>query len=92
MSPVELCEYAGRYQITPAIATTVRCVAGGLVSERAERPAATYRPGVRDVFFDSGKPRSRRIFLRDGEGRIIGFADRREGEDVRWQRSGAAPD
>jgi hypothetical protein len=46
----------------------------------------TYLPEVRDVFFVAGQPRTRRVFLRDAAGRITGFADRREGEDVRWRR------
>ena len=33
-----------------------------------------------------GQPRSRRVFLRDAAGRITGFADRREGEDIVWRR------
>jgi hypothetical protein len=42
---------------------------------------------VRDVFFVAGQPRPRRIFTRDTAGAITGFVDRREGEDVRWQKS-----
>ena len=26
----------------------------------------------------------RRIFLRDSRGKVVGFVDRREGEDIRW--------
>jgi hypothetical protein len=33
-----------------------------------------------------GQPRTRRIFLRDPAGKIAGFGDRREGEDVRWRK------
>ena len=89
LTEAELCAYAGEYRLTPAITTTVRCTASGLVSERTGRPPATYLPEVRDVFFVAGQPRSRRIFLRDEAGAIVGFADRREGEDVRWQRVAA---
>jgi hypothetical protein len=38
------------------------------------------------VFFAAGQPRTRRIFVRDAAGRIVGFVDRREGEDVRWTK------
>lgn len=65
-----------------------RCTAEGLLAERADRPPATYLPEVRDVFFVAGRPRSRRIFLRDAAGRVVALADRREGEDVRWERVG----
>ena len=88
----ELCEYAGVYSLTSAIQTTIRCVEGGLTSERADRPLARYSPELRDLFFVPGQPRTRRIFTRDAAGRIDGFVDRREGEDVRWTRvAGAAP-
>lgn len=90
LSAEELCAYAGVYRLTPEIETTVRCTEGGLVSERTGRPAETYLPEVRDLFFVAGKPRSRRIFLREG-GAVVGFADRREGEDIRWTRTGDAP-
>ncbi len=84
----ELCAYAGVYQLTPKITTTIRCTDAGLTAEREGRPAVTYLPEVRDMFFAAGQPRSRRVFMRDGGGKVIGFGDRREGEDVRWQRMG----
>jgi Phenazine biosynthesis-like protein len=55
------------------------------------RPPATYLPEVRDVFFVAGQPRSRRIFTRDPAGVVVGFVDRREGGDVRWQKVAAPP-
>lgn len=87
----ELCAYAGVYSLTPAIQTTIRCEGDGLISERTGRPPADYSPELRDVFFVPGQPRTRRIFTRDASGRIDGFVDRREGEDVRWTRAAAAP-
>lgn len=87
LSDKELCAYNGEYRLTPEITTTVRCTKNGLTSERTGRPPATYLPEVRDVFFVAGQPRSRRIFIRDAGGAVVGFGDRREGEDVRWQRS-----
>jgi hypothetical protein len=87
LSAKELCAYAGEYRLTPAITTTLRCTEKGLTSERTGRPPATHLPEVRDVFFVAGQPRSRRIFIRDASGAVVGFADRREGEDVRWQKS-----
>jgi Domain of unknown function (DUF4440) len=86
LSSAELCAYAGEYRLTPAITTTVRCTEKGLIAERTGRPPATYLPEVRDVFFVAGQPRSRRIFTRDAAGAVVAFADRREGEDVRWQK------
>ena len=45
-----------------------------------------YLPELAYVFFVVGQPRTRRIFLRDERGQLIGFVDRREGEDVRWRK------
>ncbi len=86
----ELCAYAGVYSLTPEIQTTIRCASDGLTSERAGRPAAKYSAELRDIFFVPGQPRTRRIFTRDATGRVDGFVDRREGEDVRWRRAPAA--
>lgn len=65
----------------------MRCTEKGLIAERSDRPPATYLPEVRDVFFVAGRPRTRRIFTRDSAGAVVGFVDRREGEDVRWKKN-----
>jgi ketosteroid isomerase-like protein len=83
----ELCAYEGVYSLTPTIKTTIRCQDDGLASERGDRPVARYSAEVRDVFFVAGQPRTRRIFTRDPSGRVVGFVDRREGEDVRWTKA-----
>jgi len=88
LSRAELCAYAGRYRLTDAIALTIACDADGLVATREGRPPVHYRAEVRDVFFAPGQPRSRRIFRRDAAGRISGFVERREGEDIVWRREG----
>jgi len=82
----QLCAYAGTYQLTPEITDTMKCSDGRLTGTRTGRPEVTYRPEVVDVFFAPGKPRTRRIFLRDSAGTVTGFADRREGIDVRWTK------
>lgn len=89
LTVAELGEYAGRYRLTAEIATTLRVATegeAGLVSERTGRPAVNYRPEVKDLFFAPGQPRSRRLFERDAQGRVVAFRDRREGEDIRWVR------
>jgi hypothetical protein len=81
-----LCGYAGTYRLTPEIVTTIACTDDGLSSERTGRKAATFKPEVRDVFFQPGQPRTRRIFLRDAAGAVTAFVDRREGLDIRWTK------
>ncbi len=82
----EGCPYQGEYRLGDARRLTIRCSEAGLVSERQDRPPATYQAEVRDVFFLPGQPRTRRIFLRDETGAVTAFVDRREGHDVRWER------
>ena len=81
-----LCAYAGTYRLTAEITETIRCAEGKLFGTRTGRPEVAYHAEVADVFFAPGKPRTRRIFLRDASGAITGFADRREGIDVRWSK------
>jgi hypothetical protein len=83
----QLCEYSGSYSLTTDIKTTIRCTQDGLAAERSGRPPAQYLAEVPDVFFVAGQPRTRRIFVRDAQGKVAGFVDRREGEDVRWTRT-----
>lgn len=81
-----LCSFAGRYAMTDSIVATMRCAGDSLVMVRAGRPDRTFLPEARDVFFEPGEPRTRRIFLYDAQGRITGFVDRREERDVAWKR------
>lgn len=82
----QLCEYNGTYVLTAEITTTISCTADGLAAQRAGRPTTNYLAEFADVFFVAGQPRTRRVFLRDAPGKVTGFADRREGEDVLWRR------
>jgi len=83
----QLCEYNGSYALTTEITVTLRCTQDGFTSERSGRLATQYLAEVPDVFFVAGQPRTRRIFTRDAQGKVVGFVDRREGEDVRWTRN-----
>ncbi|MEP6619784.1 MAG: nuclear transport factor 2 family protein [bacterium] len=82
-----LCGYAGRYAMTPDIVATLDCAGDSLVVRRAGRPDRAFLPEVRDVFFERGQPRTRRIFQRDASGAVTGFVDRREARDITWRRT-----
>ena len=82
-----LCAYSGTYELTADIKGTMRCGNDELVFERSARPARHFRAEVLDVFFEPGEPRTRRIFVRDPQGRVTGFVDRREARDVVWRRT-----
>jgi hypothetical protein len=81
-----LCAYSGTYELTPDIKGTMRCVNDELVFERPARPARHFHAEVVDVFFEPGEPRTRRIFVRDPQGHVTGFVDRREARDIVWRR------
>ena len=82
----QLCEYNGSYSMTADIVTTLKCTQDGFAAERTGRPATQYLAEMPDVFFVAGQPRTRRIFVRDAQGKVAAFVDRREGEDIRWMR------
>jgi hypothetical protein len=82
----QLDEYVGTYQLTDAISYTIRRDGDQLVGQRDSRPPQMLKVEARDVLFVPGQPRSRKIFLRDGAGKVTRFADRREARDVVWLR------
>jgi hypothetical protein len=84
-----LCAYAGHFELGSEIRGALRCSGNELLFEREGRPARHCRAELRDVFFEPGEPRTRRIFERNAQDQITGFIDRREGRDVRWQQSAA---
>lgn len=81
-----LADYEGLYSLSPATRQTIRREGDHLVVERAGREPQLLLPESGDVFFSPGRPRTRRIFTRASDGRVSGFADRREGTDLVWTR------
>jgi uncharacterized membrane protein YphA (DoxX/SURF4 family)/ketosteroid isomerase-like protein len=81
-----LQEYEGRYSGGSDLAYLIEWDGKQLVGGRAGRPMTPLLVEVRDVLFVVGQPRTRKIFQRDENGRITGFVDRREGEDLVWRR------
>jgi hypothetical protein len=82
-----LCAYNGRYTMTSDIAATLRCSGDSLIVQREGHPDRVFLPETRDVFFEPGAPRTRRIFQYDARGRVTGFVDRREARDIAWTRT-----
>ena len=79
--------------MTDSIAATLQCSGNSIVMKREGRPDRVFLPETRDVFFEPGAPRTRRIFQYDTLGRAIGFVDRRESRDISWiRKSGGGSD
>ena len=86
LSSAELDGYIGRYSAAPELMYTIRREGDHLVGTREGRPATPLKAEVRDVFFVGSQLRTRKIFERDAAGKIVGFVDRREGNDLIWKR------
>ena len=84
-----LADYAGTYTLSASTRQTIRQDGDHLLAQRSGRAAQQLLPESGDVFFTPGHPRTRRIFLRAPDGRVVGFADRREGTDLVWTRAAA---
>jgi Domain of unknown function (DUF4440) len=87
----ELWQYVGRYVGGPDLVYLVQADGKQLVGGRQGGPMRSLQVEVRDVFFVAGQPRVRKIFQRDANGKITGFVDRREGEDLVWRRDSSGP-
>lgn len=81
-----LADYAGRYLLTPAIHYTIRLDGTHLLGARDGGKEVELKAEAADLLFVPGSPRSRKVFFRDGSGKVTGFADRREGNDIMWRR------
>jgi len=81
-----LASFEGRYRLSAKTVQTVRRDGDHLVVEREGRAPQILVVESGDVFFTPGRPRTMRVFQRDGAGRVIGFADRREGVDLVWTK------
>jgi hypothetical protein len=79
-------EYVGRYALTPAITYEIRRQGVGLVGQQSGRQAEPLKAEAPDVLFVPGKTRYRKIFKRAPDGRVTGFAERREAWDIDWKR------
>jgi hypothetical protein len=84
-------EYCGRYTLTPTISYEIRCNGDALEGQQTGRKAEELRAEATDVLFVPGRPRYRYVFLRGADGKITGFAQRREAWDLVWKRMESAP-
>lgn len=81
-----LADYEGTYSLSAETRQQIRRDGDHLIAERAGRAPQVLLPESGDVFFTPGRPRIRRIFTRAADGRVSGFAERREGTDLAWKR------
>ena len=78
-------DYAGTYELAPAVRQTISVRGGGLYARRGERPEEELVPESPDVFFRKGLE-GRRLFRRAEGGKVDAMIDRRNNEDVIWKK------
>jgi hypothetical protein len=91
LPPERLTDYEGTYDMSATTHAQIRREGDHLVAERAGREPQQLVPESPDVFFTPGRPRTRRLFTRASDGRVVGFVDRREGVDLVWKRAADPP-
>jgi ketosteroid isomerase-like protein len=79
-------EYCGRYALDATITYEIRCSDAGLEGQQSGRKAEPLKAEAPDVLFVPGKPRYRKVFLRGPDGKVTGFAERREAWDIVWKK------
>jgi hypothetical protein len=81
-----LQSYVGRYAAGSDYVYEISREGSGLVGRTNGGKPQALRPELEDVLFTPGQPRVRKIFQRDGAGRVTGFVSRREERDVAFKR------
>jgi Domain of unknown function (DUF4440) len=82
VDPDDLEEYAGRYTLAPDVAYEISLTEQGLEGRQTGKKPEPLKVEAGDVLFVPGKPRYRKVFLRNEDGDITGFAERREAWDL----------
>jgi hypothetical protein len=82
----KLDEFVGTYRAAPDLTFAIRRQGDRLIGTSQSGRSSDLLVETHDVLFVAGQPRVRRIFRRDDAGRVTGFIDRREGEDIDWKR------
>lgn len=86
LAPAALDELVGTYTLSPELSYVIRRVGDGLIGQETGRQPDTLRAETRDVLFVPGRPRYRKVFRRDADGRVVDFAERREAWDLVWTK------
>jgi ketosteroid isomerase-like protein len=86
LTSAQLDEYVGTYQAAPGFTVTITRQDSQLFSATNGAKPTPLMAEVRDVLFTPGQPRARRVFDRDGNGKVMGFSSRREGHGFEFKK------
>jgi ketosteroid isomerase-like protein len=81
-----LDDYVGTYSAAPGVTFTFARKGSDLMASLNGGEQTLQKAELRDVFFTPGRARARKIFLRDANGKITAFVNRREGHDLVFKR------
>jgi len=79
-------DYVGTYELAPGNVLTVSLEGADLFSQRAGRAKNLLIPEAPDIFFRKGVE-GRQLFRRDDRGRVDALINRRNNEDVVWEKT-----
>ena len=82
----QMDELVGTYQ-AGTLRYAIRRDGNRLLGSRTGRQEVELKAETRDTLFIPGQPRSVKVFKRNTDGRVTGFADRRENRDLWWSRN-----
>ncbi len=83
-----LDQYVGNYALSPQMVFHITRDGDKLMGGMNDAAPTEMKAEAPDVLFSPGNPRLRRVFQRDAQGRVTGFASRREGIDLFLTRLG----
>lgn len=86
IDPSRLDAYVGRYRLAPEVTYTITREGDTLLGERSGRPKEELLPLCMDTFYRKGVWRGEKVFERDGQGNVVRMLDRRDNNDLIWQK------
>jgi hypothetical protein len=78
-------QYAGTYELAPAITLTISVDGNQLYRQRGDHPKELLIPEATDIFFRKGVE-GRILFRRADSEKVVALIDRRNNEDVVWKK------
>lgn len=86
VSPNKLDEYVGQYQLAADVIYTVTREGDKLFGQRTGRAKEELLGLCADTFYRRGVWRGEKVFERDARGKVVRMLDRRENNDLVWER------
>jgi ketosteroid isomerase-like protein len=84
--PAPLKDFAGEYRLAEGQTMTLTVKDNTLWMKRGDAAPEALIPLGGDHFARKGRNRGERIFVRDAKGKVTGFWDRRDNNDLRWTK------